>query len=85
MEKQTYRFEAETHLDELRHVPKEVIEKEVIFKFLKELPIDKLKELISLQEIDPRNKELWRKFENQKLLEKLQWSRTVMFRAEIEL
>ena len=41
----------------LKRVPKDVIEKDIVFKFLKELPFEKLKELVNLKELDFKDEE----------------------------
>jgi hypothetical protein len=85
MEKQTYRTEMEAYSHEMRFTPKEILEREFIFKFLDSLPTEKLKELISFEMIDPANKEHWRKYENQPILNRLASSDKVLFRGKIEL
>ncbi len=75
----------EAYSHELRFTPKDIIEKEFIFKFLENLPTEKLKELISFEMIDPGKKEHWRKYENQSTLKRLASSNKVLFRAEIKL
>lgn len=39
-------------------ITKEQIEKDFIYKFLNELPLDKLKEIVNFKEFDYENKEL---------------------------
>lgn len=85
MEKKTYRSEMEAYSYEMKAVPKDILEREFIFKFLEDIPTEKLKELISFQMIDPNNKELWRKYENLPLLNRLASSDKVLFRGEIKL
>lgn len=72
-----------------REVPKHVLEMEFIIKFLKDLPIDKLKKLINFKEIDFENKELIEESKRDKelfdLLNKLHYKDKVLFKCKIEI
>ena len=54
-----FKSESKISKQTLNNVSKDVIEKTVIVNFLKELPIDILKKLINIKEIDFKNKNLW--------------------------
>lgn len=72
-----------------RGVPKHVLEMEFIIKFLKNLPIDKLKKLINFKEIDFENKELIEESKRDKelfdLLNKLHYEDQVLFKCKVEI
>lgn len=70
----------------MRVVPKDVIEKQFILDFFKELPISELKRLINYQEINPNNEELWNKSpEMNELLHQLRWENVTLLKGEIFL
>ena len=57
--KEIYKSEVKTRKEIFESVPKEVIEKQFILNFFKELPVEKIKDLINFQEIDFENEKNW--------------------------
>lgn len=84
-----YKSEIEVSKYTTREVPKHVLEMEFIIKFLKDLPIDKLKKLINFKEVDFENEDLIEESKRNKelfdLLNKLHYKDQVLFKCEIEL
>ncbi len=80
-----YKFTKQT----LDNIPKEVIEKQFIINFFKELPIESLKKLINFKEIDFENKNLWGDSRENKylyeLLSQLRIENTVQYTCELKL
>lgn len=54
-----YKSESKIPKHIANNTPKEIIEKQFIINFFKNLPVDKLKILIDFKEIDFENKKLW--------------------------
>lgn len=84
-----YKSEMEVSKYITREVPKHVLEMEFIIKFLKDLPIDKLKKLINFKEIDFENKELIKESRQNKelfdLLTRLNYKNQILFKCKIEI
>lgn len=67
-------------------LPKEVIEKEVIHKFLSELPFEKLKELVHLKTLNPKDSDIMSDSnEDIETLQKLRYERKVRVTCKIFL
>lgn len=72
-------------------IPKEVLEKDFIIKFLTELPFDKLKKLVNFKELDYENKELCNEaiddynYYLQEKLKYLQSLKAIEFNASVEI
>lgn len=69
MEKQAIQYRSQVKLTKeyLKNVPIEH-DKEFIISFLRQLPFDKLKELVSFQELDFENEQLWEDAKKDKYL-----------------
>lgn len=84
-----YKSEMEVSKYITREIPKHVLEMEFIIKFLKDLPIDKLKKLINFKEIDFENRELIEESKRDEelfdLLNKLHYKDQVLFKCKIEI
>lgn len=69
--------------------PKERIERRIIIDFLEKIPIEDLKKLVNLEEIDFENEDLWIKAKEDinlyELLHKLRWEKIVMYVYDITL
>jgi hypothetical protein len=80
-----YKFTKQT----LDNIPKEVIEKQFIINFFRELPIERLKKLINFKEIDFENKNLWGDSREDKylyeLLSQLRIENAVQYTCELKL
>lgn len=74
-----------SNLFEITKVPKNVIEKEFIINFFKELPIESLKELINFKKLDFKNRELWGDYSNIDMLKELQKENVIKFTCELYL
>jgi hypothetical protein len=48
------------HKDKAQKIYKDIAEKQFIMAFFKEMPLDKLKKLISFKETDPDKEEEWK-------------------------
>ena len=80
-----YRNEQRVRNEYVRNVPKDVIEKKAIMDFLKQLPLDKLKALLSYTEINPDNPKLWEDYDMQDLLKQLRFDGEYIIRMQIKL
>ena len=82
------KFESEIPKYTFRELPKNYIEREVILQFVKELPIETLKKLFNLKEIDFEDKNLKEKsiIDNglYNKLDRLRYENKVLFECEIE-
>ena len=77
--------EQKTSKDQLREIPKDVIEKNFILNFFKQLPIEGLKKLVNFQEIDFENQELWEDSKKRELLSQLRDENVVKYTCELYL
>lgn len=67
------------------NIPLEVIEREAIMKFLKDLPLDKLKKLVNFKEINPDKIELWNDYDLQDELKNLKFQGLVKIKTQLKL
>lgn len=84
-ETQLYRNEQRVRNEYVRNVPKDVIEKRAIMDFIKQLPLDKLKALLSYTEINPDNPKLWEDYDLQDLLKQLRFEGEYIIRMQIKI
>lgn len=75
---------SKTEIDLIR-LPKEKYEEEVIRRFLKEIPLDKLKKLVNFEEINPYDKKQWENHSLQKELSDLSLQRKIKIKMELIL
>lgn len=84
-----YKSEAKTPKRITYEVPREVLEREFIFNFLKELPFENLKKLVEFEEFDYEDRELWDNALDDSplytLLCHLRNERVVLFRAKLHI
>lgn len=77
-------FLSKSELDLLK-VPKEKYEEEAIRRFLKEIPLDKLKKLVNFKEINPYDKKQWENYSLQKELSDLSLQRRIKIKMKLKL
>ena len=70
---------------DLLGLPKEKYEEEAIRKFLKEIPLDKLKKLVNFEEINPYDKKQWENYYLQKELSDLSLQRRIKIKMKLKL
>lgn len=83
--KEKFKKNSQVNKMTLDYVPKEVIEREIIFDFIHQLPIESLKKLVNLKEIDPENNLHWENKKNTDLLAHLKMINSVEYTCEIFL
>lgn len=70
---------------DLLGLPKEKYEEEAIRRFLKEIPLDKLKKLVNFEEINPYDKKQWENYSLQKELSDLSLQRKIKIKMKLKL
>ena len=80
-------FKGESHIQRttLLHVPKDVVEENLIFDFLKQLPINGLKRLLNFQEVDFEDKDMRKGLNDKELFDHLERMGPVEYRMKIDL
>jgi hypothetical protein len=80
-------FKGEKIIDKsyFNRVPKDVLEKDFIIEFLKELPFESLKKLVSFHDINPENEDLWKDIRLIDILRELKSRRQIRFRCQLKI
>ena len=74
-----------SHIVNHSHINLEEIEREAIMRFLKDLPLDKLKKLVNFKEINPSKIELWNDYDLQDELKRLKFEGLVKIKTHLKL